>query len=379
MVATPRPAGRRSSASALAWAYAGLIVYASLYPFSGWRWPTGQDWTQPFSLPWLPFTDAFDLWSNVLGYLPFGLLLAMAQMRNGHGRWRAAAVALLVPAALSYAMEAAQSALPVRYPSLKDWALNVGGAALGLALALALQAYGAVERWHRMREEWFSAESGPALALLWLWPAALLFPAPVPLGLGQFDGRVRATLASWLEDVPGLEALHALLAAPSPAAASPPLPPTGAAEASIMALGLLAPCLVAYSIVAPGWRRIAMVFGALVLAAAGMTLSTWLNFGPRHALAWITPWAGPAVGVAVLIALVLAPLSRALVIGAGLIVLTGLVVGVAHAPPDPYFAQSLAAWEQGRFVRFHGIAQWIGWLWPYAAMGWLLSRLAGRN
>ena len=58
--------------------------------------------------------------------------------------------------------------------------------------------------------------------------------------------------------------------------------------------------------------------------------------------------------------------------------LTGLVVGVAQAPADPYFAQNLQAWEQGRFVRFHGLAQWIGWLWPYAAIAWLLSRLAVR-
>ena len=72
----------------------------------------------------------------------------------------------------------------------------------------------------------------------------------------------------------------------------------------------------------------------------------------------------------------LAPMPRRLVAGIGLVALTGLVFGVAQAPADPYFAQSLQAWEQGRFVRFHGLAQWIGWLWPYAAMGWLLSRLA---
>jgi hypothetical protein len=62
----------------------------------------------------------------------------------------------------------------------------------------------------------------------------------------------------------------------------------------------------------------------------------------------------------------------------GLMVLTGLVFGLAQAPSDPYFADSLQAWEQGRFVRFHGLAQWIGWLWPYAAMAWLLTRL-GRS
>ena len=31
----------RSSAVPLAWAWVALIVYASLFPFSGWRWPPG--------------------------------------------------------------------------------------------------------------------------------------------------------------------------------------------------------------------------------------------------------------------------------------------------------------------------------------------------
>ena len=33
---TPR---HRSSTAPLALAYAALILYASLYPFDGWRWP----------------------------------------------------------------------------------------------------------------------------------------------------------------------------------------------------------------------------------------------------------------------------------------------------------------------------------------------------
>ena len=60
--------------------------------------------------------------------------------------------------------------------------------------------------------------------------------------------------------------------------------------------------------------------------------------------------------------------------GLGLIALTALVMLVAQAPADPYFAQSLQGWEQGRFIRFHGAAQWVGWLWPYAALAYLLAR-----
>ena len=40
---------------------------------------------------------------------------------------------------------------------------------------------------------------------------------------------------------------------------------------------------------------------------------------------------------------------------------------------------SLQAWERGRFIRFHGVAQWIGWLWPYAVLLHLLRRVVARE
>ena len=43
-----------------------------------------------------------------------------------------------------------------------------------------------------------------------------------------------------------------------------------------------------------------------------------------------------------------------------------------QSPASPYFEQTLSDWEQGRFIRFHGLAQWLGWLWPYAALVYLL-------
>ena len=46
---------------------------------------------------------------------------------------------------------------------------------------------------------------------------------------------------------------------------------------------------------------------------------------------------------------------------------------VNQAPASAYFADTLQAWEQGRFIRFNGVAQWLGWLWPYAALVYVLS------
>jgi VanZ family protein len=367
-MARPR---HRSSASPLALAYAALVLYASLYPFTSWHWPPGQTLAALASLSWPPWRDDFDLWANLLGYLPLGALVLIAARRSDLGKPLSWLLALGVPSALSFGTEVLQQFLPGRHPSLKDWALNSAGAAAGAILAWTGHAVGLADGWQTLRTRWFTRESAGALALLALWPVGLLFPAPVPLGLGQVVERLREALADLTAEVPWAEPVHALLAA-APAAAEPLRP---LSEALITGLGLLAPCLVAYSVVAPGWRRVVLTLGMLLLAVGAVTLSTLLNFGPDHALAWLAPFALKGLALGVLAAVLLAAASRRLVAGVGLVVLTGLVLGVTQAPDDPYFAQSLQAWEQGRFVRFHGLAQWVGWLWPYAAMGWLLSRL----
>jgi hypothetical protein len=143
---------------------------------------------------------------------------------------------------------------------------------------------------------------------------------------------------------------------------------------STVALGLLAPCLLGFSITHPGWRRLALVLALAALGVATTTLSTAVNFGPQHAFAWLTEtfWLGASAGA--LLALLASRLAARTCIALGLVGLTALVVGVAQAPSDPYFAQSLQAWEQGDFIRFHGAAQWVGWLWPFAGLGYLLLR-----
>jgi hypothetical protein len=52
---------------------------------------------------------------------------------------------------------------------------------------------------------------------------------------------------------------------------------------------------------------------------------------------------------------------------------------ILQAPSSPYFAQTLHAWEQGRFIRFNGIAQWLGWAWPYGALGVALANTLMRG
>lgn len=364
-----------TAAAPLAWACALLVLYASLYPFSGWRWPPGHAAVDMLMLPWPPWRDPFDLWANLLGYLPWGWLLAIAGRSRRASSPVALAMAVLIAGSGSYAIEVTQNFLPGRHPSAKDWAMNTLGAALGAALALLLRRLGPAHRWTWLRERWFVPNSGGAIALLSLWPLALLYPTPLPLGLGQVGDKLREG-ALWVTDgVAWAQPLHEWLHAG--AAAPGQLSP--GSEGLAIALGLFGPCMLGYAVARQGMHRLLLSLGAALTAVATMTLSALLNYGPQHAGGWLTVATPAALAGALLASLALAAVPRRVACGLALMALAGSLALVAQAPEDPFFALNLQAWEQGRWVRFHGVTQWVGLLWPYFAMVWLLRRLAQRD
>lgn len=368
---------------------ASLIAYASLYPLTGWDHPAGWAAWREIRLPWPRRWTTFDVVANVLGYLPLGALLWAARVRSGaNGPWGAALVSVALCTLLSAGLEALQNLLPGRVPSSLDLACNAAGAVLGCALAALVQAAGWADAWQRWLEAWIRRESAAASTLLLLWPLALLYPTPLPLALGQVFDQLAVWSAEWMSGSvfePGWRAalgLEAVSDAPEAVAAAatgggltasevrPPLSPR--TEAVAIAFALLAPCMVAFTVARPGWRRVGLALGAAGLAWGALTLSAALNFSPQHALSWQTPQAlaGIVLGMVAAIGLSWAPTR--LCVGLGLLAIGAMLALVAQAPADPYFAESLASWEQGRFIRFHGASQWIGWIWPFAAAVYLL-------
>jgi VanZ family protein len=359
----------KTSAWPLAWVYAGLIVYASLYPFADWRDQGVAPWLF-LTASWPKYWTAFDVVSNVLGYMPLGFFLAVSALRTGRRRG-AVSAAVLLAAVLSLCMETLQIYLPARVPSNLDLVLNILGAALGALSAWGLEKLGALQRWSRFRANWFVADARGALVLLALWPLALLYPTAVPLGLGQVMERLEATLAEALADSPFLEWL------PVRDIELQPLLP--AVEAFCVVLGLLIPGLLGYCIIRQRLKRLWFLLWILVLGVVATSLSAALSFGPEHA--WV--WLGGSVRAALLVALLLlalliwVPLRAA----AALAVLAlGIYLSLINQTgTDPYFEQTLFLWEQGQFIRFHGLAQWLGWLWPFAALLYVLSRVWGKE
>ncbi|MCV2369706.1 VanZ family protein [Roseateles oligotrophus] len=363
---------RQSSATWLLLAYACLIVYASLYPFGPWVLPPAVPLDSLWRLPWPKYFGAFDQQLNLIGYMPIGLLGFAAGMRSGLGLGWAIALGLLPAPLLSYVLETVQFFLPSRVPSLADWLLNSLGAWVGLILGLVLHAFGGLRRWHDLREYWFQPHSAAALALLALWPIGLLFPTSVPLGLGRWLPHLQETAVELLDNTP-----WALQWADDWLDAARALPP--GLEAIAIALGLLAPCLLALSVALPGRRRGGLV---LVLAALGVlvtALSTGLNFGPHNAWGWLTLATWPGLVLGLMLGLLATFLPRLVCAGLGLLVLSALIALVSQTPADPYLVQRLQTWEQGRFINLYGLAEWIGWVWPFAAVACLLNLMARRK
>jgi len=355
-----------TTAFPLALAYLALIVYASLYPFGPWRDQGIAPWAF-LAAPLPRYWTGFDLLSNVLGYAPLGLLLALGWIGGVQGRHPVLAATALA-AGLSLGMESLQSYLPLRVPSHVDLGLNALGAWLGALLAWALDALGWVQRWTRWRQRWLSGDATGNLALLALWPVGLLFPAAVPFGLGQVLPRL---LAVWPSYFPawdgwplGALSLHPLAAL---------------TEITCVLLGALAPCLLAYCVVRTFYGRCCVALGVLLAGVAASALSAALSYGPAHAWAWLGPGVQQGLVGAALLALLLAGLGSRVIAGLGLLAVLWQLVLLNQAPTSPYFAQTLQTWEQGRFIRFQGVVQWLGWLWPYVAAGWLARRLLRRS
>ena len=359
----------KTSAWPLSQAYAALIVYASLYPFAGWRDQGIAPW-EFLSSPLPKYWTGFDVIANVAGYGPLGFLLALSFLRRGRERFApttntaAIAVAVLAASVLSLCMEALQTYLPSRVPSNVDFALNTLGALLGAVAAGALELAGAIDRWSRFRLRWFVEEARGALVLLALWPFALLFPASVPLGLGQVFERLETALAEWLLDTPFLEWL------PVRDVELQPLVP--GTELLCVALGALIPCLLGYSVMRAVGRRAMFTAAMLGLGIGATALSAALSWGPAHAWAWLSLPVRLGLTMGLLLALALVALPRR---GCLALLVLALVVHLSllnQAPASAYFAHTLQAWEQGRFIRFNGLAQWLGWLWPYGALVYVL-------
>ena len=176
--------GRLWALAALA--YAALIVYGSLYPFSGWT-TRGVKLFAFLSPDWSGHLSRADLVTNVLAYMPLGLMLARWWRHRG-SLLGAIAIPTLIGALLSFAMEFSQQFLPARVASLSDLVANTLGAVVGALMAGVM--HGESLPWTivmRRRNQWFRGGRLVDLGLIaiGLWALSQLTPLVPSLDLGN--------------------------------------------------------------------------------------------------------------------------------------------------------------------------------------------------
>jgi hypothetical protein len=143
-----------------------------------------------------------------------------------------------------------------------------------------------------------------------------------------------------------------------------------------VALGVVLPVLLAYSVM-PQRRMRLHALWVLQLAALWVTsLSGALTYGPMLAWAWLTPESLVGLVMGLLWGLLAVVLSMRTCLVLLLVLACVFLAIVNQAPANSYFDHNLKVWEQGRFIRFNGLAQWLGWLWPYALVADVMRRLA---
>lgn len=365
-MATPHNNQHKTSAWPLSLVYIALVIYASLYPFENWRNQGVAPWAFLFQ-PWPKYWTLLDVFINMLGYAPLGFLGALTALRTGRGKHAVWLVTLWV-LLLSFFLESAQSYLLARVASNVDLALNVLGGLVGALCAWALEKMGAIDHWSHFKRSWFVADAHGALVLLALWPIALVFPAAVPLGLGQVLERLEGALGDALLGTPFLEWL------PMRTVELEPLVP--GAELLCVMLGALVPMLLGYSVIRLKLKRAQFLAAILALGIAISALSATLSYGPEHALAWLTLPVRIGLLLAGVLAILLIALPRRACLAVLLLALMLHLFVLNLAPANPYFAQTLQTWEQGRFIRFHGVVQWLGWLWPFVTVLYVMQRLS---
>ena len=332
--------------------YGLLVAYASLYPLAGWRDPGGS----PFDFlaaPWPRYVTAFDVGVNFFGYVPLGLLSTLV-LRPRRSSAASVGLAVLGAAALSLALESAQSFLPARIASNLDVLANVAGAACGAAagvwLAPGLLSGGPLDRLRAAAlEPGVAADLG--LTLLGLWLFAQLNPATLLFGAGD---------------------LRDLVSAPGAPGARHGVDFFVAVEAAVAAANLVAVALLASAVLrahAPVARLVAVLVAAALVVK---TLALAILMRAEHVFAWLTPGGqlGLAAGAALALAALRLPAIARIALAAMLLMAATVLVNIA--PPNPYFSATLRVWEQGHFLNFNGLTRLVSAAWPFAALGYLL-------
>ena len=368
---------RATSLSIAALLYAGSLVLITLSPLTDWQFIPEAPWGF-LSQPWPRYWTGFDVLVNVLAYVPLGLLAGRAisyQLRgSAWGPLQSFIIAVGLGLILSILLEGLQTYLPSRRPSILDVIANTGGTLAGAFIASAYS-----QSITRMQiTEARPIEIG-GMVLLGLWLIAQAAPQQIWLALGDIGLHADFRLGfTWL--VGG------------------PVPGPGMAEEVFAAQRILAEALCVGA---------AITSCALILHLTMLESSRWFaNYRPEHwsrtiiavmlitllaRAAWVAmlspsalaSWLNAGTQAGVVLALLGAyGLAGARLSQQRLAALCGLAVTLMLSntlPENGYVATNFTDWSRGRWMNLQLLANLAAAVWPFLAIGWLITALPRRS
>lgn len=326
-----------------------IIAYASVRPFQGWRDPGRHPFGYLFAAP--QFGAPFDALLNVVGYVVLSFVLTLALFPRVIGR-RAFAIGFLGPMLCSVLIEAIQTYLPGRFPSVIDVVMNTAGAMLGAAIAVRSTPWLADHRGGKhYRDRWLVPGHVTEIGLIVLagWFVALFAQRTILFGTGDFRGNFGATLDLGL----------------------PPIV-YSVTEVYIVAANLVVAGLVLRLITSDKVARVHWFF-VLVAAAIVTRVIAQLTFWKiSSALVWITPEVLIGVISGMAVALLTLNLSRRVAAIAALVLVATSLAVVNITPPDPALWLQSSAPRERMLIGLVLVARYTAKGWPLAAIAFLV-------
>jgi VanZ family protein len=337
-------------------AYLLVIVYTSLQPFQGWRWPPDEI-LRFLTAPWPRYITLDDIAVNVAAYVPLGFLLSI-----GCGARYGAAPGVLAAAfyatGVSLTMEAAQMFLPTRIAANVDLLTNgLGGlfGAMAAPLFAPSRAVGSrLHAWrHRAFREGMVADAG--FVVVCLWVIAQTNPVTQLFGTGAVRG---------VFDLP-VYFVH-----------TPQL--ILSTEAAVVLLNLAGLGLVLAALATPAARPMPMIAAVVGTGVALKTAAAALA-GSAHPFGWLTPGVsfGLLGGWLAIYALGRLPPRPQLAVAALCIVAATAAINLAPDNPYQNVPARLIAGGASHYLSFSGIVRALSELWPLLAVGYLVFALTG--
>ena len=319
-----------------------LMAYASLNPFD-FQFDTPVLFWDWMAAPLPKYITLFDVWVNVLGYLPFGFLMVFALFPRVT-KWNALLQTLLLGMIFSGVLESLQTYLPSRVSTNVDWWANSLGTLIGALFALPFKpVWLSGSKIEQYRFSWFGARSSFFLLFL-LFPWAQIYPQNAWLGMSDFEIENLRVLLFW--NLPINNATQEVL---------------------ITTLAIIGTGSFFFYGLRPNSPKLRLIMTLIGSAFLVKALLFSLQYRNEDIWIWLTINACIGMSLGLMILTWISKLARIKQWWIALFSLSLMVTLVNLMPLNPYHVTHLELLQKGRLTHFNSLFQWLTWIWPWLA------------